>query len=214
MLKYISKSCVTLHLVVTPLNKFERDILKITSQYPGINKRSLMKKVKMGTPTFYNYFDKLLKKGLLTYDEIGNEQKCYVKFPDIPDFLKTKREVEYEVKRIKRTIKKNLKLISDLDDRTVSKILQISFIPLFSFNETIELLEILCDIRKKPLPKYLSKAKHDIKKFIEEMAEQLSPSRYEMLINISLGRYHGFIQNSELLGKLKSKKEIKKKLDF
>jgi len=214
MLKYISKSWVTLHLAVTPLNKFELDILKITSQNPGINKRSLMKKVKIGTRTFYKNFDKLVQEGHLTFDEIGNEQKCYVKSSDVPDFLKTKREIEFEVKRIKRTIKKNLKLLPDLDDKTVSKILQMSFIPLFSFNETLELLEILCEIRKIPLPKYISKAKHDIKKFIEEIADQLSPSRYEMLINTFLGRYHGFMHESEILGKLRSRKEIMKKLDF
>lgn len=214
MIKYISKSCVTLHLVVTPLNEFEREILKIISQNPGINKRTLMKKVKMGTPTFYKYFDNMLKKELLTYEEIGKEQKCYVRSSDVPDFLKAKREVEYEVKRMKRTIKKNLKLISNFDNRTVSKILQISFIPLFSYRETIELLEMWYSIYKKPLPKYISKVKYDIGKFMEEMAKQIPPSRHEMLIKIFLGRYHGFIHDSEVIGKLKSKNEIEKLLDF
>jgi len=173
-------------------------IMKVVVQEPGINKRNLMKKVGIGTSTFYRNFDLLVEKGLLTYDEIGNQQKCYAKTREIPDYIKTKKQVQNEIKKLKRTIKKNLKLLHERSYREIVAVIETCFISIFSYIETIELLEIGAKIYNKKLPKYFCMSKLDLEKFMEETIRQLPPSRYEILQNTMVGRFHYHLRQLEV----------------
>jgi len=193
-------------------NEFETKIMDNISKNPGITTRNLLKLCKMGNTTFYTYSRILLEKQIIIFDEVGNTQKWYVKTSDLPDFVKTKRLFQYEVKKIQKTITKNFKIVNGRHHSQILGVYEASVVALLSFIETIELIEIRTKPNKPKLPNYIKQGKTDLKKFLAKIINDMPPLRYELSVKTMLGRYHFNIKNLETYEK--TVKLLDKKSDF
>lgn len=175
-----------------------------------------MKLCDMGTKTFYKYSRTLMDKQVIIFDEVGNTQKWYVKTSDKPDFAKTKREFEHEVKRLQKTITRNFKTVEGRHRSQILGVYEASVICLLSYIETIELIELRSKPIKPKLPNYVKRGKQDLKKFLEKIINQMPPLRFELSVQTMLGRYHYNIKNLEnyekTIKQLDKKSDVSKKL--
>jgi len=95
------------------LNKYEKILLGLIIKYPGINTRELIKKARIGKPTFYKYIESLRNMRLITYEKVKNQKIWIPRMPKEKDPEELTKHRIKEIQLFESIVRKAIKKVQN-----------------------------------------------------------------------------------------------------
>ena len=152
------------------LNQYEKRLLKIVKENPGINDLKAAKLAGLTKETTSKYLKRLHEYGLIEFQRLQQNEKAWFfsrkNFPNFETLRKGMVE-DYEIMELK--IKKSLELVKNKPDREVISIYRSSYKKIFAFRDAITFIITTDNFRKHP--KHWIDLQIRIDKFLKELAK-------------------------------------------